>query len=428
MDHGLICAWLQLPSEEWPPDHYTLLGLKPREDDVGVIEQQVHTRMETVRRYQLLHPEPATEAMNRLAQALVCLTDPAAKKAYDATLFGALPTAPTPPPAPPPTPAASRPATDPLAWLFGPWGGASGDHVPVAPAPTITDWEVEPPPQRRRSEPETVPVPANSPEATQEIPTLPEHAAVEVPAAFSSPAPERAKRTHEMARLSDASRRGLGTKRALYYRIARARQLLWAWEQAGTYLSNPKRNLKRPAQATELIGHMETIRELLRNFPPLLGEAGQPGYLVLSLARQQMIVPTFQTLLPSQREALARDWQAGHDLLTAHRRFLRDELHSLRHRNRWVQAVRSFMAGLSDHSGLVFLALGLVALNLAFQELRELWLRQAVALSILAVVRLTWWWVSLRPTPVQRPRPTPPAKRPARTRPGVQSQPRTTGT
>ena len=55
----------------------------------------------------------------------------------------------------------------------------------------------------------------------------------------------------------------------------------------------------------------------------LLGQAGQPGYLVLALARQELMVPMLQSLLPSQREALARDWQAGHDLLVNHRAFLR---------------------------------------------------------------------------------------------------------
>ena len=87
MDQQLLCAWLQLPPGAWPPDHYTLLGLNARDSDVARIEQQVYQRMEIVRRYQLTHPEPATEAMNRLAQALVCLTDPVAKKAYDAALF-----------------------------------------------------------------------------------------------------------------------------------------------------------------------------------------------------------------------------------------------------------------------------------------------------------------------------------------------------
>jgi hypothetical protein len=43
--------------------------------------------MEKLRRYQLAHAEQVTEGMNRLAQALVCLTDPVAKKAYDAKLL-----------------------------------------------------------------------------------------------------------------------------------------------------------------------------------------------------------------------------------------------------------------------------------------------------------------------------------------------------
>src|SRR5215472_9715279 len=83
MDRELIRSWLQLPPGDWPPDHYTLLGLEPGEQDPLRIEQYVHERMQRLRNYQLTHPELATEAMNRLAQALVCLTDPAARKAYD---------------------------------------------------------------------------------------------------------------------------------------------------------------------------------------------------------------------------------------------------------------------------------------------------------------------------------------------------------
>src|SRR5438270_10353927 len=88
MGHELICTWLGLPPGDWPPDHYRLLGLEPGESDSTRIEQQVHDRLETVRRYQLLHPELVTEAMNRLAQAYVCLIDPAARQAYDAARFG----------------------------------------------------------------------------------------------------------------------------------------------------------------------------------------------------------------------------------------------------------------------------------------------------------------------------------------------------
>src|SRR5271157_3425368 len=86
MKHEAICAWLGLVPQNWPPDHYTLLGLEPGEPDVARIEQRVHERLARLRCYQLSHPEQATEAMNRLAQAFVCLTDPSAKKAYDAAL------------------------------------------------------------------------------------------------------------------------------------------------------------------------------------------------------------------------------------------------------------------------------------------------------------------------------------------------------
>ena len=52
------------------------------------IEQRVHDRLEAVRRYQVKHPDLVTEAMNRLAQAYVCLTDPDARRAYDAARSG----------------------------------------------------------------------------------------------------------------------------------------------------------------------------------------------------------------------------------------------------------------------------------------------------------------------------------------------------
>src|SRR6516225_3277139 len=119
MKHETICDWLGLADEAWPPDHYRLLGLEPGEVDAARIEQQVHDRLEIVRRYQLLHPEVATEAMNRLAQAFVCLTDPEAKKAYD-TRFAAAPAVPT---AIAEEDEEQREAThDPLAWLYAPSG------------------------------------------------------------------------------------------------------------------------------------------------------------------------------------------------------------------------------------------------------------------------------------------------------------------
>src|SRR5262245_6776032 len=60
--------------------------------------------MDLLRRHQLLHPELVTTGMNRLAQALICLTDPASKTAYDTEL--GLPA----PQLAPPTPEVTQPA------------------------------------------------------------------------------------------------------------------------------------------------------------------------------------------------------------------------------------------------------------------------------------------------------------------------------
>src|SRR5438093_6395864 len=116
MSHELICSWLGLPPGSWPPDHYALLGLEVGEGDVQKIEEHVHERLMKVRQYQLSHPDQATEAMNRLAQAFTCLTDPETKKAYDASLLSPQSVAVEEPP-----PVISIDEQDPLAWLFGPW-------------------------------------------------------------------------------------------------------------------------------------------------------------------------------------------------------------------------------------------------------------------------------------------------------------------
>src|SRR5262245_61779708 len=84
--HEIICTWLGVTAERWPPDHYALLGLDRGEARADLIEQHVHERLAKVRCYQLSHPAQATEAMNRLAQAFMCLTDAEAKRAYDGTL------------------------------------------------------------------------------------------------------------------------------------------------------------------------------------------------------------------------------------------------------------------------------------------------------------------------------------------------------
>ena len=39
MNHELICSWLEIAADQWPPNHYALLGLEPCEPNIERIEQ-----------------------------------------------------------------------------------------------------------------------------------------------------------------------------------------------------------------------------------------------------------------------------------------------------------------------------------------------------------------------------------------------------
>jgi hypothetical protein len=364
MSHELICTWLGLPPGDWPPDHYRLLGLEPGESDAARIEKEVHARLETVRRYQLLHPELVTEAMNRLAQAYVCLTDPDARRAYDAARLGRSSGNGTRPAAAAPTrirPAPAAPTPVPVVPVPVP--------EPERPAPPVPEVESPPaappaPPKAEPAPPAAVPPEAPPPPVAPETPVvLPAVVAEALPAAPAPPPPQpqpqprpKADPIVEASR-SAAARRGLGTRRALYQRLALTRRLMRAWDRAGKYLGNPRRKLTKPAEATELINRLKAVREALDDFPPLLGQAGQPGYSVVVLARQAAPVPIFQTLLPGQRETLAQHWKGGRQLLQAHREFLREEIHLARKRGRVSRAFRAIRQAINDHGVLILLVL-----------------------------------------------------------------------
>jgi curved DNA-binding protein CbpA len=83
MSRELICSVLGLPIETWPPDHYTLIGLRPDQADPARIESRVQELSARLRPFQLAHPDEVTDTLNRLARALVCLSDPHARAAYD---------------------------------------------------------------------------------------------------------------------------------------------------------------------------------------------------------------------------------------------------------------------------------------------------------------------------------------------------------
>lgn len=334
MDHHLLCSWLGLPANQWPPNHYVLLGLKPGAFDAEAVEASVQERMAILRRYQLTHPELATEAMNRLAQAMISLTDETARSAYAAELSPGVEAATT----------------------------AESTAAAVAPSDASAGE------------------PASG--STQAIPTASQPASKPSPATPLS-MPEELEAVH--------------TRRELYFRIARTRQIQHLWGRVGKYLDNPNRRLTRPSEATELIEHMQALPVLIQSFPSRLGLAGQPGYLVLALARQQLIVPTLQTLLHSQRIALARDWEAGQKFLVEQYKLLRGQSRLLRRRTPRDHAVRLTRSLLNNHPGLVVLSLSLLALNVALPAFRQQWLLQLAVLAGLVVTRFIVWWARSRP-------------------------------
>ena len=348
MNHQQICTWLGIKDATWPPDHYRLLGLQAGEPDIQRIEEQVHSRLEGVRRYQLTHPELVTEAMNRLAQAFVCLTDPAAKQAYDVELRGES--------AAPAVAVEEAPAD--LSWLHN----ASEELIPL-------DDETEPSAEESAKEPSQahhntklvdLPLDATPPEIV--IPEgLPPNVAAAVASERLDPAAAEASATR--------ARRGIGTKRTLYFRIARTRKLLAAWDQAGRFLAHPQRRITKPAEATDLIRALGRVQSLLRGFPPVMGQAGQPGYHVVALAAQTAPVPLFQTLLPSQRDALAQHWEAGKKLLTAHCQFLRQEARARRRRSKIGRGIRAATSFAADNPEYVLFALALLAVTIAIARL-----------------------------------------------------------
>jgi hypothetical protein len=337
MSHDLICAWLGLPAGVWPPDHYSLLGLTPGENDPKLIEERVYERLDAVRRYQMIHPEQATEAMNRIAQAFVCLSEPASKRVYDVALLGSAAEQPA---------ALAQTATavedrDPLVLVYNPTGEDAAPPVRLQYDPT--NQETAPPIRRAASAPEPI---------LEAIPFAvpieePPHAIPLEPIVEVMPPP-----------------RGGETKRELYHCIAQTRRLSEMWNQAGKYLASPKRRLTRVTEINNLLRVLTDIREKLRSFPPFMGEAGQPGYQVLALA-QLTSAPMFQALEPSQREMLSTDWQAGKQALEAHRASLRQDVLVLRKRNLFQRLGRAVRNTFVEKPGRVLVALAVLALFFA---------------------------------------------------------------
>ncbi|VTR98374.1 Uncharacterized protein OS=Pirellula staleyi (strain ATCC 27377 / DSM 6068 / ICPB 4128) GN=Psta_0831 PE=4 SV=1 [Gemmata massiliana] len=332
--HDQLCSWLGLPPGAWPPDHYTLLGLERGAGDFADIESRVLDRMELLRRYQLLHPDPVTAGMNRLAQALVCLTDPTARAAYDRGLGIAIAPFEVVDDEPPSGEFGAVRSAEivPVEVAFesglGPPGEDSSAAYKVAD-PTPVPYEVVP----EELIAEELPEPDNVPGA---VPALP------LPAI-------------PVARINQLK------PRTVYRRLAALRRALRAWDGLRPVMGNPTEALATPISVLLFIRAVASARDALPRVAFVLNEPGAPGALVTALVSSSHTAHTVRTLLPSQRQSVALDWRRGYDVL----RREHDQLRALalgRRARRRANSGANFLLAFRRTPELALVALALAAL------------------------------------------------------------------
>lgn len=131
--------WLNVATDERPPNHYRLLGLEPFEAAASAITVAYRDRLSLVRKRQVgQRGELASELLNELTDAYHCLNDPSRKSDYDRDLRDRLGVSG------PFTAAASSPMTRPPAVV----DDSSPEPPPVQAAVPIPAAEAAPPVER----------------------------------------------------------------------------------------------------------------------------------------------------------------------------------------------------------------------------------------------------------------------------------------
>lgn len=345
MDHSLLRSWLGLSPSDWPPDHYTLLGLAPGAGDPATVERTVLDRMAQLRPHQLLHPELVTEGMNRLAQALVCLTDPVARATYDAELG-----LPSPVPSSEGTNGAV-PRSLRLPLPQPPYEVIPGFPISIDEdeAPPDATQVIEVPFKRGLEPPEAL-VPAY--EVVEDDSSRSKAPVYEI-------VPEPFIEAELIAPVEPPWQPT--TRRELYNRLTRLRRLLVAWQKLKPMFGDPQEPLDRPIKVLLLLEVVGELQAMLDSQPKLIGEPWRPGGLVAALIRQSLFLQNLRSLLPDQRRAVMLDWTGGETALSREYARLRELSRSGRqfrsrfpHQNRLMKvgrwAVRnpeSLLAGLA---------------------------------------------------------------------------------
>ena len=170
----------------------------------------------------------------------------------------------------------------------------------------------------------------------------------------------------DLGQRSAEATRGVATVPALLERISQTRRLTSAWKRAGRYLANPKRLLTKTTEEKDLAQRMDRVFELMEDYPGFVGHPGKPGYRVVAMARLELTEQMFKVLDATQREELARDWEAGAKVLCEHRRFLLGQLKQFKRRGRMEKLTAGAERFVRDHKRWFILgAVSLAALCIA---------------------------------------------------------------
>ena len=334
--------------------------------------------MEQLRKRQLLHPELVTEGMNRLAQALIILTDPSSKAVYDAEIGLAIVDANRSVALKKTDSSSVDEKAEPLIvgeTVF------DDDLPPVVPEPGEGTQELVPPsPVETRIstvEPENESLSRNSlapsaeasPSRPGELytflqPTPPATRRVSLPPV------EREEPVVEGVVIASQPLIGPARRRWIYARLALLRRILRVWDRLGVILGDPQDPVDRPGRVVTLLEAVEEVRPLLGALPGLVGGVGEPGGIVAAILRQPLVLDTFRRLLPSQRQAVAIDWRRGRTELQEEYARLRRISRTGREERTGSRRGLALLRYLSATPELTLLLLAGMALFIAFLRMR----------------------------------------------------------
>ncbi|QEL18457.1 hypothetical protein [Limnoglobus roseus] len=303
MNTDLLRTWLTLPPGPWPPDDRTILGLTAGPLATLDVEQCALAQMEKLRPHQLVHPDLVTEGMNRLAQALITLTEEANRASRSA-------------------PTSAKLAGDAEIVLDADLlGGKPRQPVvleaEVVSVPRILDAPKAEKPRRRPRVPKV-------PKKKRRKERSPTDSAVDVPTAKVVP---------PGTTYSPAERR------KGYRKLAQMRRVIRTWEKLQPYFAAPSEELSTPGA---VFGYVESVRACRRTLAAD-GDAdwfADHGQQVLTVVGQPLSLAVFRSLVIKQRQEVAADWA----LTTAHLhgRYLglREEIQNTKPRKIWGSSAR----------------------------------------------------------------------------------------